>query len=235
MSKNIVLVDGRISEGCIDSLLSLGYTPIKLPPMPTLPIAIASHTDILAFKINTRIFLSRAYFDMFTSILSPLKDYNLILTDESQGVNYPLDAIFNGLIMGDRLFCKKDSFSKEILAFCERIGMQIIPTKQGYPACTVLKISENAAITADRGMQKALLGAGIDVLLIDNGDISLPPYEYGFIGGAGEARGDDVYFFGDINSHRDAKKIIDFIEKHGKRAVSLSSNPLSDLGGMIFI
>ncbi|MBR5140769.1 MAG: hypothetical protein IKV16_06915, partial [Clostridia bacterium] len=216
-------------------LTSLGYTPIKLKPMTALPTAIASHTDILAFKLNTHIFLSKAYFDTFSDILPPLNKYNLVLTEESQGVNYPLDAIFNGLVMDNKLFCKKDSFSKEILAFCEKEGIQIIPTKQGYPACTVLKISENAAITADRGMQKALLLAGIDVLLIEDGSISLPPYEYGFIGGAGEADGDAVYFFGNIESHHDAVKIIDFIEKHGKRIVSLSDEPLRDLGGMIFI
>lgn len=235
MKKTTVLVDERISESCFNSLLSLGYSPIKLPPFPILPTAIASHTDILTFKFKDKIVFSKAYFDMFFDILSPLNKQNIILTDESQGVNYPLDAIFNGLLIGDKLFCKKDSFSKEILEIIEDLGVKVIPTKQGYPACTALKISENAIVTADKGMQKALLSAGIDVLLIENGHISLPPYEYGFIGGAGEAYEDAVYFFGNIESHPDAKRIIEFIEERGKRAISLSREPLRDLGGMIFV
>ena len=235
MKESFVLVDERISEDCCDSLSQEGFTPVKLPAMSSLPSAIASHTDILAFKLGDKIFFSIAYFEAFFNTLSPLCTQNICLTESCQGKNYPLDAIFNGLLMGDKLFCKADSFSAEIISEASTLGIKTVPVKQGYPACTALKISENAAITADKGMAKALRCEGISVLEIENGSISLPPYEYGFIGGAGEAHGDKVYFFGDIKTHRDSDKILKFIEENGKIAVSLSDEPLADLGGMIFL
>ena len=234
--KNIaVLVDERISKSCEDSLSRLGFKIIKLPRIDRLPSAIASHTDILAFKLFDKIFFSRAYFEANFDLLSPLGRENVILTEENQGVNYPLNAIFNGLLVGNRLFCKKDSFSKEILSHSEAMGIKTVAVKQGYPACTALKISENAVITADVGMARTLSGEDVEVLLIENGGISLPPYEYGFIGGAAGSYADEIFFLGDIKSHKNADDIINFIEKNGKRAVSLSDEPLSDLGGMIFI
>ena len=47
--------------------------------------------------------------------------------------------------------------------------------------------------------------------------------------------GDTVYFLGDIKTHPNADAIIDFINANKKRAISLSSEPLRDLGGIIFI
>ena len=72
-------------------------------------------------------------------------------------------------------------------------------------------------------------------IIIENGDISLPPYEYGFIGGAAGVYKNEVYFLGDISLHRSAKKICDAIRAEGFEPVSLSSEPLSDLGRILFI
>lgn len=235
MNDVFALVDERISDKCLDSLKSYGFLPIKLPKIEGLPTPIASHTDIITFNIHGKLFFSKSYFDAFFDVLSPLFSENIIVTPEMQGGKYPLDAIFNGLLIGDKLFCKCDTFSKEILAHAKKLGIKVISVKQGYPACTALKISENAAVTADRGMANALRGEGISVLDIENGGIYLPPYEYGFIGGAGALYGDTVFFLGDISKHPYADKILSFIKENGKRAVSLSDEPLSDLGGIVFI
>jgi len=235
MKQVFCLVDERISDACLSELECRGFKVIKLPKMQSLPSPISSHTDILSFKLKDKIFFSKEYFDEFFDVLSPLHAENIVKTDESQGVNYPLDAIFNGLVMRNILFCKADTFSKEILSYANILGIKTVSVKQGYPACTVLKISENAAITADKGMAKALRNENISVLEIENGGVLLPPYEYGFIGGAGALHGDAVYFFGDIEKHPDAEKILAFIKKHGKLAISLSQEVLHDLGGMIFV
>ena len=235
MKQIFALVDERISDKCFDGLKNYGFLPIKLPKIDTLPAPIASHTDIITFKLYDKLFLSKSYFDAFFDILSPLCPEKIIATKELQGVNYPLDAIFNGLLMGDKLFCKMDTFSKEILLYAESLGIKAVNVKQGYPACTTLKISENAAITADRGMSRALRSQGISVLDIENGGVLLPPYEYGFIGGAGALYGDKVFFLGDIRNHPDSDKILSFIEENGRTAVSLSNEPLADLGGIAFI
>lgn len=235
MKRVFALVDERISDACLSSLEGHGYYVIKLPKMSDINSPIASHTDIISFKLKEKLFFSEKYFNRFFDILSPLNPQNITLTKDSQGVNYPLDAIFNGLLMGELLFCKSDTFSKEILAIASENGVKAVHVKQGYPACVTLKISENAAITADKGMEKALKSKGISVLTIENGAVSLPPYEYGFIGGAGAAFEDKVYFLGDIKKHPDGERIISFTEENGRSAVSLSNEPLVDLGGILFI
>jgi hypothetical protein len=96
-------------------------------------------------------------------------------------------------------------------------------------------LNEDNAITADPGIYKKLTSLGINTLLIKCGGISLPPYEYGFIGGASGVDGDTVFFLGNLDLHPSANEIKDFIMGLGMRVISLSDEPLSDLGGLIFI
>ena len=117
----------------------------------------------------------------------------------------------------------------------KKSGLTLLNVNQSYPNCSILKIDEQSAVTSDRGLYKALCENGIDTLLIEEGHISLPPYEYGFIGGASGVYGDKVMFFGNIDLHPDGEKIRKFIQEKGKRCISLSDAPLRDLGGMIFI
>ena len=132
------------------------------------------------------------------------------------------------------IFCKSDTVSKAIIRLAERQRLEICHVKQGYPACTTLAFGNNA-ITADAGMADALSRKGVKVTLINNGDISLPPYEYGFIGGASAVYENKVYFLGDLSTHRDGVKIRSAIESAGYKVISLSDEPLSDLGGIIFL
>jgi hypothetical protein len=77
--------------------------------------------------------------------------------------------------------------------------------------------------------------SGIDVLTVSEGHISLPPYNFGFIGGSCTECGGKVYFCGSINSHPDGARIKEFCEKHGKTAISLSDRELIDVGSLFFI
>ena len=94
-------------------------------------------------------------------------------------------------------------------------------------------MSDNAVITDDESIYKALCLNGVDTLLISKGDIVLNGHNYGFIGGASYKISESkVLFFGDITKHRDYKKIADFIEKHGCEIIFLDF-PLTDFGGII--
>ena len=115
-----------------------------------------------------------------------------------------------------------------------RAGLTSVNVKQGYPACTALAFG-NSAITADRGMMAALTSREIKTTLISTADISLPPYEYGFIGGAAGVYKNEVYFLGDVHAHRDSEVIRQAITEAGYLPVSLSDEPLADLGRIIFI
>jgi len=234
----ICLVDERISQKCERALLLRGARIIKLPAAKGLPAPMASHPDMLLFLHENRIITSAEYCERYPYIFTDIRELSrgaeFTFTEDSYGDKYPYDAIFNALTVGNRIFLKSDTASGAVISYAKSRGLEIISTKQGYPACTVLAFG-GSAITSDPGMARQLSDSGIKVTLIGNGDIALPPYEYGFIGGAAGVYKKDVYFLGDISSHRDGAKICDAVRDAGFTPISLSDEPLADLGRILFI
>lgn len=232
------IVDERISAKCERGLLLRGFQVIKCPPHKNLSPALSSHPDMLMAKIGNRIISSVSYCEAYPYLFSDIREYSpntdMTFSDEDVCEKYPRDAIFNALNIGNYVFIKEDTASHAVIDIAKSVGLEIVSVKQGYPACTTLAFA-NSAITADRGMQRILQKYGIDVTLIDNGDISLPPHEYGFIGGASGVYKNEVYFLGDIKNHRSCDIILDAIEKAGFIPTSLSDEPLRDLGRIIFV
>jgi hypothetical protein len=233
-----LIVDGRISEKCERKLNIYGFTLIKLPADPDLGVAIRSHPDTVLFCCDGEIITTADYCESAAYVFSDIREYSpntkIHFTSERRSDKYPKDCIMNALVIGKRIFCKSDSISEGIIEFANRKGYEIVHTNQGYPACSVLSFGNNA-ITADTGLALTLEKNGVNVTLISNGGISLPPYDYGFIGGASGVIGKKVFFFGDISKHPDCKKICSAIENAGYTPVSLSDEELTDLGGIIAI
>ncbi len=233
----LCIVDERISYKCERGIMREGFRVIKLPPCPTLPAPMASHTDMVMFCHGGNIIASADYCERAPYIFTDIREYSdtkITLTDEVQGDCYPHDALFNALAVGNIIFLKKDTASRAVLDYAESRGFKTVDTRQGYPACTVLAFG-NRAITADEGMARSLSAEGIEVLKIQAGGVSLPPYEYGFIGGASGTCEKTVYFLGDIMRHPNAESITDFISGAGYAIRSLSDEELCDLGGIRFI
>ena len=235
----VAIVDCRISERCERSLLLRGFKVIKMPPSKKLGVAVESHPDMLMLKHGNEIITSADYCDeaayVFSDIRELCPDVRIRFTDECFDVEYPRDAIFNALVADDKIYCRRASVSPAVLEVAERQGLQIINVKQGYPACTALYLARGVCITADKGMARALQSSGMTVFLIEDGDISLPPHEYGFIGGAAGVHNGVVYFLGNLDSHRSADIIKEACNAAKVAPVSLSDEPLSDLGRIIFI
>ena len=237
----LAICDGRISEGGERALSDLGFRAVKLLPFPTLPSALASHTDILLFADGEEIICSEEYRraepKLTSELCCALPHIKFSFTNDRYGSEYPLDAIFNALVIGDKIFMRVESISEAIKAYAMRRGLRIIPVKQGYPACTVLPLGDRYAITSDRGMARALCECGIEVTLIsDSEKILLPPHSFGFIGGCcGIYRG-CVYFLGNLDAHPDADIIKGAIGMAGLSYSSLdpSAEGLFDLGGIRF-
>ncbi len=235
----IALTDTRISKKCERELEIRGFHVIKMPPMPALPEPMASHPDMLLAYIDGTILTSAEYCDtaayVFCEIRELLPNIKIRFCDTAQGNEYPMDAVYNVLTVGKRMFCRQKSAAPEIIEFASANGYRIIDVKQGYPACTTLALGENNAVSADEGMRRALEECGITVGKIENGSISLPPYEYGFIGGAAGVYKDTAYFLGDLDTHPSADIIKDSCLKAGIKPISLSDEGLADLGRIIFL
>ena len=233
------LVDGRIPNEAARRLRLDGIEPITLPACRSLPEAIASHPDTLVFKCGNDIYASAEYCDEAAYVFGDVRELaphvRVHFTADVLGGCYPEDCRFNAHVMGNMLVCNRETVSVNILEAARSRGLETVHTRQGYPACTTLYLGAAAAISADRGVIRALERVGIDCLEIEKGGIALPPYEYGFIGGACGVFHDTVYFFGDLDTHPSSDIIRAFLDKRGYRAVSLFSGTLIDLGGIVFL
>ncbi|MBQ7363867.1 MAG: hypothetical protein IJW48_05420 [Clostridia bacterium] len=236
----LAFIDERAPRDAVSALVLRGFYPVLLPPYSALGGAVASHTDMLIFRAGGTLIFHADYCceheERVKLIRELTKDAGLALRfiSERAESKYPRDALLNALVMGNTVFCKTDTVAPAILEYAEAAGLRTVHVNQGYPACTVLKLSDTAAITSDRGMARALEGEGIRTTLISEGGIALPPYEHGFIGGAGGVFRDTVYFVGKIESHPSYNIIRKAAEREGLATVSLGSGGLLDVGGILF-
>ena len=216
----------------------LGYTPMKLPADKHLGRAVCSHPDTVLFCSGDEIITTAEFAEDSSYFFSDLREYapsiRLEFTADERKEKYPDDCIMNALVIGDKIFCKSDTISDAVKNFAARHGMKIIHTNQGYPACVTLAFG-NSAITADRGIAAVLQAEGISVTLIRQGHILLDSCEYGFIGGASGVVDKTVYFNGNVNLHPDGEIICKAVKEAGFVPISLTDEPLRDIGGMIFI
>ena len=235
----VALVDKRIDSAARSALEVLGYHTIAMPKCPRLSEAVASHPDMLTLLVGDLLLTEDKYLgearDVFDEIEALVPRLKVEAIAETLSPKYPYDCLLNALLIGDMLFCRERSLSRDALELARMRGLKIIDVNQGYPACTVLALGEGHAITADRGMARAMQKVGIEVLLIEDGGIELPPHEYGFIGGAAGVHGDKVYFIGDISTHPCGREIEKFCRDAGFEAISLGDGRLRDLGRIIFI
>lgn len=231
----IAVIDQRLSRKCRASLEKLGYTRIPLLPFSHLAEPVASHPDMLILPLGERLFVHTEYYKQARETLDRMvKESGLFLSCIETPISpeYPNDIALNLFVCGGTLFGRIDKAPCEVLSYAESIGHRLAPTKQGYAKCSVIPL-RNALITADRSIGTSAIQNGIDVLLIEEGHVSLPPYPYGFLGGASGVSHDTVYFCGELNTHPDADKIGNFCRKHGYKTVSLSDEPLYDVGSIL--
>ena len=234
-----IICDNRISEKIERRLLIEGYYIIKLPTCSSLPEAISSHPDSLIFRVGDTFVTTCDYAEEAAYVFSDIREFcqnsKLIFIDEALGKSYPMDARLNAVSIGSFLIANEKTVSKEILEISKKLGFCTQNVNQGYPNCSILKLNDKNVITADTGIARKLESLGINVLLINPGHIALPPYAYGFIGGACGVDRDKVYFLGNFKLHPDGERMEKFIQEAGLTPVALSNSPLVDLGGLMFL
>ncbi len=219
----------------IDSLGKYSDNIIVLPPFSALPSPVSSHADMLIFPaVKSGVIYTHAeYLAAEKAIFERLTDatgMRIAAIPEKVGRDYPRDVLLNALALGNKIVGKIDALSSAVLPEGNHIN-----TKQGYAKCSSCKVTENAVITEDGSIAKALLEVGADVLVIEKGHVSIRGFDCGFIGGASGCDSENVYFCGNIEAHPDYDKIFKFCRKHGKNVVSLSQIPLTDVGTVFFI
>lgn len=224
----LVFTDCRLDPKALQTLCEFGHTPIPCPPHPLLDAPIASHPDLLLFLTDDRILTHADYAPALDPAL-PLETIS-----EQLGQKYPRDVLLDAALVGKHLVCRPDATSEALLAYAKEKGATVLPVRQGYAKCNLCIVSENAVITEDPSIARALSAVGTDVLHVAPGHVRLPGYPYGFIGGASGCDGEHVFFCGDLSLHPDGARIAAYCRLHGKIPVSLCPGELCDAGSLLF-
>ena len=232
-----VIIDGRMPHAMRDKLVSFGYAIISLPACRDIAPPVASHPDMLLFFAGKRLICHERYYEVAKSEIDEIlsRGYELILSDEKISDKYPEDILFNCFELGGKIYGRTDSISRHIKKYAFEQGIELCNTAQGYAKCSTVCLGNHAAITSDESIKKAVSKSGIDVLKISQGNILLPGYDTGFIGGCSGLDGANIYFSGNIFLHPDGQKIYDFCTNKGFIVNCLDDTPLFDVGTMYFI
>jgi len=210
----------------VQYLRALGYETELVGPLESIDPRIASHADLQLCRLGCR------------------DDAPVIrATDLERAAicgEYPRDIPFNVACTGKFFIHNLKYSNPRLLEAARGAGMTLIDVPQGYTKCSVVVVDENSIITYDRGIASACDSHNtntapaepLNVLLIEPGQVELPGYDTGFIGGASGRIGNTIIFCGDITAHTDADAIIQFIKNRGLE-IKYFDFPLLDIGSII--
>lgn len=213
------------------ALQSLGISVLYTKKANRISGALATHADLVVFPYGNGRFLLDPGQEQLANMLREKGAECIFGSVPKDG--YPFDVPYNAVKIGKTLICNPKTLDSSIFHLAKSEDCAIISCKQGYTKCSVAVISENAIITDDPGIEKAL-APFFDVLLVQKGSVCLDGYSYGLFGGCcGLISKDTLLFVGDYTKHEDAKRIRAFLRNYGVYPESLCSEPLKDIGSFI--
>jgi len=230
----LALVDGRISSALEEGLAQRGIEIVKTEAYPWLYPAISCHPDAVFHHLGGNLMVYAPGTSAATVATLENMGFLMIEGEKHLTAKYPGSVHYNVARVGNLAFHNTrytDRILRENLYNC---GVELVHVNQGYTKCAVSVVDENSIITMDRGIAKVAEKKGLDVLVIDEDGILLPGIQNGFIGGA-TCLIDDKKFAvaGNIYRLKSAMKIIDFLSQKGIEHVSLSEEPVTDIGTII--
>ena len=215
----------------INELNRNGYQTIPTDRIEIFPNPEQFHADMQILKINDTIFL----LNECTDLKREFDTRHIIYCHNKAGEKYPKNILLNFLFLNDTIYGKLSDIDPALRSYCLENNIKMVNLNQGYCRCSTLVLKNNAVITADSSIEKAMKENEVDVLKITEGHIILDGYDYGFIGGASRKVDDNtIIFFGNIENHPDYNLIYHFCDKHNVNIKIIFKNaPLRDIGGIV--
>ncbi len=236
MNRNIAVVSSKVPQIC-EKLQSFGYKLIYTECVDGFISYEKYHADMQCISVNDKVYVLKGCETLVESLKS--EHINVIETNDNHNGKYPNNIKLNIKIIGNYAIGKKSSIDSLLLEELIKNNYQFIDVKQGYSGCSCTKITDNAIITADNSIYKALKNTEIDCLKICDGNIELfgaSKDTTGFIGGASvQLDNNNILFFGNIKNHHDYSKIHTFCKKYDVRIHHINEIELTDIGGAILL
>lgn len=226
--KKQLIISKDAPEAAKEKLFKLGYFLIESVRLSNVSPAVSCHPDMQIVKVGNRWICSPDCYEYYKKYISSDK---LIKGKTELKQLYPCDIAYNVAATEDVAIHNFKYTDKEIMANC---NLENINVSQGYSKCNICIVSNRAFITSDEGIYRELIKHNCDVLLISPGNILLPGYDYGFIGGASGLLDDKTLAFcGNVYLHNDGKRIYEFCRRYGVEIVCLTDRELIDIGTII--
>ena len=236
LQKTLAIAGNDLPKECEDQLRELGYEVMILPSYHRLGKGVDTHTDLMLFPIDDRVFIYKELTEALPELCAELekRGYTVVPVKNAPAPEYPKDIPLNCLRVGKYIICKKKHIAPEIEEYAQKQGYVTVNTNQGYARCTACPIGDSAVITADPSIIKTVRACGLEVLTVSEGNVILRCHSHGFIGGACGTDRDKIFFTGSLSTHPDGERIKSFCLSHFKSPISLSPHPLTDVGSIFF-
>ena len=82
----------------------------------------------------------------------------------SLSAHYPHDSQYNAACLGKLFIHNPDCTSPSLAKAASKSGLIFIRVRQGYTKCSIVTVTDRAAITSDAGIAKALAAAGARIV-----------------------------------------------------------------------
>ncbi|NMB34117.1 MAG: hypothetical protein GX992_07825 [Clostridium sp.] len=230
----VALVDKRIESNIQFGFAQRGIETIKLEGHSGLYPAISSHPDAIFHHLGGNLIIHAPGADK--SVLSTLEELGFLLIEGEAELTrkYPGTIYYNVARVGNLAFHNTKYTDKKLKELLYRLDIELVHVNQGYAKCAVSVVDENSIITMDRGIARIAQKKGLDVLVIEEERILLPGFANGFIGGSTCLIDKKVLaVFGNIHKLKSAAQIINFLLQKDTKLVSLSEEPVIDIGSVI--
>lgn len=190
-----------------------------------------THPDILVHPLpDGDLIVDRDNFDYYKEIF---KDKKIIPSHSSLSAKYPGDIHLNAFAFKNIFIHNLKHTDAVILDYYKNEGFDLVNIKQGYGKCSCL-VTQDFVITSDGGIYETLKDL-IPIYKIDQGQIKLQNFNYGFIGGATGVLGKKIFFTGDFSHHSSHEEILKIINKYDYEIEILSDDTIEDFGTIFFI
>ena len=233
-----VLISSEYPDIALKLRQLFGVQTIEIPYADKLSSDISTHPDCRFLQISSNCII------IDESIKPPIvkkltigglmEKVRIIVSEKHVESPYPGDVKLNVTVANKKIICNTKYIDNSIRKFAEMHLFDLIHANQGYSACSVILLNDNALITDDESIYYAAESIGFDCLLIRKGSVKLKGHEYGFIGGTyGMMNKNLIVFTGRLDTHVDSNLIKDFLLKHNIDYVELTDGSLIDVGGII--
>jgi len=193
------------------------------------PLPERYHADLQCFAPDEKTVIVTP--DLYEYYQACLKETDVtVLSGKTQSDgHYPSRIAYNVAKVGNTAFCLEKALDGRIREELEKRNVSICNVSQGYAACSVVGVSENALITSDKSIAKAAESGGFDCLYLSPEEILLPGFDHGFIGGCVSKIRPNLFA---VSGSQLPNSFLAFFEKHGATLLSVSGQ-LYDFGGSI--